>query len=364
MRSQQYRIAIDTSPLYVAPAGIARGINGIFTGFKECDTQELDIRPFAWEVHNLDYRQPARMLKTLYREVFWASIIAPGKLKSNQIDLLHSPGIPIIRTPIKGIKHIVSLNDLAVVRHPERFRRWHLHISKVGMKRTMLADKVMCISQSTADEAIRLTDIDPKKLVVVHLASDWDADNLPRLERPVFEIPDEYFLFVGTLEPGKNLQLLIDVYRLAEERGIQLPPLVIVGVRREGVQKESSLYNKDQFIFSGRIPDAQLAWLYNNAQALLFPSKYEGFGIPLIEAMTLDCPIICSNVTSLGEVGGEAPIYTELTPDKFLSSITELLNNDSMRNEAIEAGREQSRKFSWKKTAAETIEVYKAVLGS
>ena len=364
MTSPKYRIAVDTSPLYVAPAGIARGINGIFSGFKACDCGGMDIQPFAWEVHNPEYKQPGRMLKTLYREVFWSNFLAPGKLKKNQVDLLHSPGIPIIRTPIDGIKTIVSLNDLAVVRHPERFRRWHLHISKVGLQRTKQADRVMCISQSTADEAIHLTDIDPKKLVVVHLASDWDIDNLPKLEKPTFQVPDDFFLFVGTLEPGKNLQLLIDVYQLAEERGINLPPLVIVGVRREGVQKESGLQNKDHFIFSGRIPDSQLAWLYSKARALLFPSKYEGFGIPLIEAMTLDCPVICSKVTSLGEVGGEAPIYAELTPESYLEAIRILLSNTNVRNEAIEAGRIQSRKFSWKKTAAETLDVYRSVLES
>lgn len=167
-----------------------------------------------------------------------------------------------------------------------------------------------------------------------------------------------FFLFVGTLEPGKNLQLLRDTYSLALDNDIHLPPLIVVGVRREGVQAESPAPALSSWIYTGRIPDNQLAWLYAHAKALLFPSIYEGFGIPIVEAMILKCPVICSRTSSLPEVANDAALYAELNPASFLAAIQLILKNQILRQELVDAGKSRAANFSWMKNARQILDLY------
>lgn len=355
-------VVLDTSPLYVTRAGVARYIKGLIKGFQSCQNSELKVTPYAWEVENFEFKQPTRLLRTFYREVLWSNLIAPQYIKSSGYSLLHSLGIPIIKVPIPGVKHVVTLHDMAPIRNPERFRKWHKYISKVGFKRTIDADAVICVSQFTADEAIECLGLNPKKIHVVHQASDWNPDALPQIEKPKFDLPSDFFLFVGTLEPGKNLQLLKDMYQIAKTRGVNLPPLVVVGVRREGVEKERDSEIDSNIIYAGRVSDSELAWLYSKAVALQFPSKYEGFGIPLLEAMTFGCPVICSKVASLGEVGGDAVIYAQMDPNSYLDVSLELIGNQKLRDSLIHAGLERCRSFSWERNASQVMDIYQSLI--
>ncbi len=360
-RPTSVRVAVDTSPIYVTRAGVARYVNGLTSAFEAVDHEGLAIEPLAWPVHNHDYGQPLRALRTLYREVFWAGVLAPRILRKSGYSILHSTGVPIVSLPV-GLKHVVTLHDLAPVRHPERFRRWHLAACRRGFERTRKADKVICISRFTADEGIKLIDLDPSRIEVVPQASDWCDGNLPPTQRPPLELPEDFFLFVGTLEPGKNLQLLREVYSLASARGLKLPSLIVVGVRREGVGEASMSGADDSWIYAGRVSDPELAWLYSRARALVFPSKYEGFGIPLVEAMVMGCPVICSQTTSLGEVAGEAAQYAELTPESFLMAMATLHSDLARRDELIEAGRKRATRYSWKKNAASVVDIYRSLV--
>jgi len=169
-------------------------------------------------------------------------------------------------------------------------------------------------------------------------------------------------LFVGSIEPGKNLALLKAAYTIAMARHIEVPPLVIVGVRWEGVAREDAPPAAWQYV--GYQPDATLCWLYHRALALVFPSKYEGFGLPVLEAMSLGCPVICSQVAGLPEVGGSAVWYADQTPEAYMNAMMELSRDDTIRKHLQEAGYRQSRKFSWRLCAQETCEVYRKIIQS
>ena len=117
------RVAIDTNGLYTTQAGVARYIRGLLRGLRQLRPSDCDYYELAWEVENFAYRQPQRALKTAYRELFWARAVAPAILKSRRTDLLHST-VNCLITPARGMKHVVSIMDLAFLRHPERFRRW------------------------------------------------------------------------------------------------------------------------------------------------------------------------------------------------------------------------------------------------
>lgn len=351
------KVAVDTSPIYVTKAGVARYVHGILDAFQKLNPPDFDIHSLAWKVENHDFAQPQRAFRTLYREMVWANMVAPQLITQGQFSILHSMGVPIINTP-RSARHVVTLHDLAPIRHPERFRRWHKAASQRGFQKTIHADKVICISQFTADEAMNLIGLPHEKIVVIHQASDWCDKPPSNIHPPPFALPDDFFLFVGTLEPGKNLQLLRDTYSLALDSNIHLPPLIVVGVRREGVQAESPAPALSSWIYTGRIPDNQLAWLYANAKALLFPSIYEGFGIPIVEAMILKCPVICSRTSSLPEVANDAALYAELNPASFLAAIQLILKNPILRQELVDAGKSRAANFSWMKNARQVLDLY------
>lgn len=356
------RIGLDTSALYVTRAGTARYIHGLIKGLQQVASSELEVFPFAWEVDNFDYRQPQRALKTFYREMVWGPFYAPRLLNRRQAQLLHSPALPLVRPP-RGIKEVVTLHDLALLSHPERFRRWHRISAQRALEKLDRADRIICISRFTADEAMSLLRLPAAKLVVIHNGCDFHADEaVPAEAKPAFPVPNEYFLFVGSLEPGKNLALLKEVYALAGAEGRALPPLLIVGARWEGVGNEGAP-SKD-WHYLGRQSDEVLVYLYRRALALAFPSKYEGFGLPVAEAMALGCPVICSPVASLPEVGGEAAYFSPLTAVGYLGAMRRVGGDAGLRSDLIRKGLVQAAKFSWKKCAQEVIATYRSVLNA
>jgi glycosyltransferase involved in cell wall biosynthesis len=347
------RIAVDTNGVYTTQAGVARYIRGLLGGLRRLSPPDLEVIPIAWEVENLAYRQPQRALKTFYRELIWAGFPARRRLRNHNVQILHATAGPLIRPP-RGIKEIVTLHDLAVFRHPERFRPWMRLSTQRRLRQIGRADHVICISRFTADEAMALLNLPAARITVIHNGCEFHRDEpAPAEQKPGFAVPDEYLLFVGSLEPGKNLSLLREVYALAETSGVPLPPLLIVGARWEGVGHEGSPPAGWQYL--GRQPDEALVYLYRHALGLAFPSRYEGFGFPVVEAMALGCPVICSPVASLPEVGEDAVLFTELTPAAYLSSMKRLVANSNLRNA-------QARKFSWTNCAAKVADVYRRVV--
>jgi glycosyltransferase involved in cell wall biosynthesis len=356
------RVGIDTNALYVTQAGTARYIHGLIKGLNQIAAPDVEVFPIAWQVENLQYRQPQRALKTFYRELIWARFNAPRLVEKNHIQLLHAAAGPLIHPP-RGIKEVATLLDLAILRHPERFRPWHRASARRRLQNLHRADRIICISRFTADEAMALLDLPAAKLAVIHCGSDFHPDEPPPPEaKPSFDVPAGFFLFVGSLEPGKNLALLKEVYALAEAEKRALPPLLIVGARWEGVGNEGA--PPKDWHYLGHLPDAVLVYLYRRALALLFPSKYEGFGLPVTEAMALGCPVICSPVASLPEVGGDAAMFTDMTPADYLKAMQRLSHETGLRDELIGKGLVQAAKFSWKKCAGDVLDVYRSVLNA
>jgi glycosyltransferase involved in cell wall biosynthesis len=349
------RVAIDTNGLFTGQAGVARAIRGLLSGLGRI-TPRLDHFHLAWKVENLAYDQPIRAIKTFYRELVWAKTVAPRKLIEQRADLYHAIGSYYVSTP-RSIRRVATLCDLAILRHPERFRPWHRWSETRRLAQLRNIDRIICISRFTADEAMRLLQLPARVLEVVYLGHELRAE-----EKPAFEVPGEFFLFVGSLEPGKNLVLLKETYRLAAAAGKYLPPLLIVGARWSGVGTEGQ--PPAGWHYLGRQTDEVLVYLYRRALALVFPSKYEGFGLPIVEALALGCPVICSRVASLPEVGGEAACYAELEPGSYLEKMRLLCSEPDVRQSLSELGPEQARGFTWDRCAQQTVEVYRKTLNS
>ncbi|HMO66955.1 MAG TPA: glycosyltransferase family 1 protein, partial [Verrucomicrobiota bacterium] len=305
------RVTLDTNALYTTQAGVPRYGRGGFHGLGGLAEPESARRRLAWEVPNLEFRQPARAWRTAYRELVWTWAVARPALRRERPDVFHSTIQPLV-VPPRGMPHVGTLHDLAILEHPERFRWWHRRASVSRLRRYRRMDRVICISRFTADAAVRLLGLAPQRVVVVH--NGTDMTEAAAEQAPDFPVPAEVFLFVGSLEPGKNLALLRETYKLARRAGRELPPLLIVGARWSGVAGEGA--PPANWHYLGRQPDGVLIHLYRRALALAFPSKYEGFGLPVAEAMQLGCPVVCSPVASLPEVAGDAALFVPSRPPR------------------------------------------------
>lgn len=351
------RVAVDTNALYTTRAGVSRYVRGLLAGLRRvAPTADWSFTEFAWPVDNFGFRQPWRALRTLYRELIWTTLPARAELRRSRADLLHSTGTPLLHAP-SPVRHVVTVHDIGFLRFPERFRGWHRRMAIAGLERTRSADRVLCISRHTADEMIRLAGFDHRQLEVVHNGCDFD-DSSPETKPGLPELPEEYFLFVGSLEPGKNLGLLRAMYEQARAQGQNLPDLVIVGARFHGLAGEGS--PPAGWHYLGHLPDSALVWLYRRAIALLFPTKYEGFGLPAAEAMRLGCPVICSPVSSLPEVVGDAALLPSQTPEAYLSAVQRLMSEAGLRQHLVTLGRGRSAAFTWDTCARGTLEVYRS----
>ena len=344
------KVAVETSALYTSRAGVARYVRGLLQGVQAVQPADVQVAELGWPVENFGFAQPQRALKTLAREWGWAKCVAPVRLRD--IDVLHHTALPIIPF-VRRIRHVVTLHDLALLRTPERFRPWQRSAGLRRLRRVARADKVIAVSRFTADEAMALLDLPAQRLEVVHEAA-WPAQTGTPLTMP---LPPEYFLFVGSLEPGKNLALLRQIYAGATGR---LAPLVVVGVRWSGVAHEGP--PPADWHFYGHADDGQLATLYRGAKALLFPSLYEGFGLPVLEAMAHGCPVLCGPVASLPEVGDDAAAYAELNPAAYGAAMQRLVADEGWRNELREAGLKRAALFSWEKCARETLAIYRSLI--
>jgi glycosyltransferase involved in cell wall biosynthesis len=349
------RVAIDTSVLYTTQAGMARYIRGMIEGLRALNPADCEFLELGWPVENFAYQQPQRALKTVYREFLWAPWLAPAELRRRGADVLHSTNNYFVPPP-RGVRNVITIPDVAFLRHPERFRRWQLWNGTRRLRKAAGGDLITCISRFSADEAIALLGLQASRVHVTYCGCEY-IDKPPAERAPAFEVPPEFFLFVGSLEPGKNLALLRQVYELAARRGETLPPLMIVGARWVGTAEEGQ--PPAQWHYLGRQPDEVLVHLYRRARALLFPSKYEGFGLPVVEAMALDCPVICARIASLPEVGGDAACYVALEPEDYLKGVLRVLREPSYREDLVGRGRVQCRRFSLRRCAEDTLAVYR-----
>ncbi len=352
------KVAIDTNSRHTTRAGTTRYLEGLLRGLKQISSSVLHVEEISWPIDNLSYKQPQRSLKTAYRELVWPWLVARPQIAKSKPDVFHSP-TGFFVTPPDNVPHVVTLHDLAMLRHPERFRKWQRFSGPYRLRKLIDSNHIIAISKFTADEAVKLLGIPPRLLSIIHHGCDFSHDSSECAPRS-FSVPSSFFLFVGSLEPGKNLNLLRECYLLAEKNALCLPPLVVVGARWYGVKHEGRW--PVSWIQAGRISDSELVYLYRRAMALLFPSKYEGFGFPLLEAMTLGCPVVCSRLASLPEVSGEAALYSELSPMPFLDAMRFILANESYRSDLVAAGRERAAQFSWSKCASETVNIYKNVI--
>ncbi|MEK7502233.1 MAG: glycosyltransferase family 1 protein [Patescibacteria group bacterium] len=295
----------------------------------------------------------------------WTLVALSKKLffDKEKIDVFFSPThyLPFF----VGKRSVISILDVSYLRFPELFKKRDLYQLKLwGGYSIKKAKKIITISNSSRNDIIKEYGVSGKKVIVVYpgIKSEtnlkFKMQNSKLLEEK-FDIKGEYILFVGTLQPRKNIEKLIEALTIVKNKNLEL---VIVGKKGwmyEDILSAPIKYKvSDRVKFLDNVNDEDLPSFYKNADCFVLPSLYEGFGLPILEAMQYGCPVLASNVSSLPEAGGDAAIYFDpQNTEDIAEKIDKVTSDEKFRTEMIQKGYEQVKKFSWEKTARETLKV-------
>jgi glycosyltransferase involved in cell wall biosynthesis len=264
--------------------------------------------------------------------------------------------------------NVVTIHDITFDVLPHRYtasRRWYMRaITRLGLLR---ADAVIVPSSWVRSALVRRYGVRPERVYAVPLAPPVgmapvrDPGRLADVQAR-YQLPDRFLLSVGTLEPGKNRETLTRTLALAHQRGLRLP-LVVVGQR--GWLNDSGAEDKSiaHITYLGYVPDEDLPALYTRAEALLFPSWLEGFGLPPLEALACGTPVISSRRPAMTEVLADAALFADpRDPKAWADSIDRLIDDRALREKLIAQGLKRASSFSWERSARETLDVYAAAL--
>ena len=318
------RIAIDVSPLRQTRAGTARYLLGLLPHLERL----VDVQRVAWG--------GGGRVAAVARDAVWYPLVLPRRARP--ADVLHCP---TFRGPMRSTTPlVVTVHDLAIVRHPEAFNRWTRTYSRIAVPRVVKnADCVIAVSEFTKRELVELLAVDESRVrVVPNAVGEAFA---PDGERTA----GDYVLAVGTLEPRKNLPRLARAARRAD-----------VELRVAGPQGWGSV-SAEGATFLGFVPDDELARLYRGALCVAYPSLYEGFGIPVLEALACGAPVVTSAGTAMAEIADGAAVLVDPHDEESIAAgIREAI---ARREELARKGPEIARGYSWARSAEQTAAVYR-----
>jgi glycosyltransferase involved in cell wall biosynthesis len=326
------RAGIDLTPLALSRAGTARHIRSLLAALEP--EPDLELRRYA-------FGGDARALVPV-RDLAWYLAALPALARRDRLDVLHCP---TVRAPVRSsVPLVVTVHDLATLRHPETFNAWTRHYTRALLPRVMrAATRVIAVSEFTRRELVELLDVPPEKIRVI-----------PNAVGPPFEPAGpveggDYVLAVSTLEPRKNFPRLVEAFRRAELNGCKL---VVAGGRGWGdVQLD------DGVRWLGEVGDEALARLYRGARCVAYVSLYEGFGLPVLEAMACGAPVVAASSDVTREVADDAAVLVDpLDPDAIARGLVEAIGR---RDELAPLGLERARRFDWAEVGRATLEVYR-----
>ncbi len=334
------------------------------SSYKDRFHQE-ELPPFS-QCEFRDARYPVKLMNFLWHKVGWPPLDSFFK---TELDLTHSP-IPLL-LPTKGNK-IVTVYDLFFMDFPDfvqgEARKNFAQRIESSLHR---ADGILVISQFVKDQIISRFFLNEDKIKVVYLGVDPDYSKKPsvaqtEIVKKKYGLPSNFILFVGAIEPRKNLVKLIEAMGVIRDKSYDVP-LVIVG--KKGMDylnlknKIEDINLQSKVLFLNYLPEGDLKALYHLASCLVFPSFCEGFGLPLVEAMASECPLVISRAPALPEIALDAALYFHPeNVEEMAGQIITVLDDEDKRKNLIEKGNQRVRDFSWTQTAENTLNFYRSVL--
>jgi glycosyltransferase involved in cell wall biosynthesis len=290
-----------------------------------------------------------------------------AELRRNRVDVLH---VQFTAPPFSPCPVVVSIHDLSFEHLPETFKRRSRMQLRLTVRRSARnAAQVIALSEHARADLIATYNLRPEKVNVVPLAAPErfapvrDDNELQRV-RQIYGIDRDYLLSVGSIQPRKNLRRLIEAYSLLRQQQPEgkLPQLVLVG-KNAWLYGETLQLLKDRdlgsIVLTGYVPEADLPALYSGALCFIYPSYFEGFGLPPLEAMKCGAPVIVGNKTSLPEVVGDAALMIDpFDVSAIAAAIQKVISDSDFRSELRVKGMQRAKQFNWKETARRTLAVY------
>jgi glycosyltransferase involved in cell wall biosynthesis len=369
------RIGIDARLVYYSRAGIGQYIIHLTRALAHLDTPDdhfvllqsrkdrtkiVENHQFSrvslWTPSHHRLEQPALRFETA----------------RSGLDLLHSPDfIPPFK---RSYKSVITVHDLAFLLYPQfmtaESARYYGQVDQ-AVRNT---DHIIAVSKATKQDLISLLGVPSEKITVIYEGCNPAYQCIDRQKAQAFchktwDLDENFIFFIGTLEPRKNIPTLLRAYRLLRDQYKRQEKLVLAGSKgwlfEEVEQTIKDLNLVDDVILIGRVEDTWVNYLYNAASMLVFPSFYEGFGLPPLEAMTCGTPVIVSKIKVMPEVVGDAALMIDPhDPENLAIAMHRLLIDEDLRSELIAKGLKRAAKFSWEQAACETLKIYHKVGGN
>lgn len=362
------RIGIDARLAYYQQAGITRYTLQLIEALARNDTED--------EFHILQdsrNRTPILVHPSFVRRPVYTpahhrleQVTLPIEVSLMGLDLLHSPDFipPLCRT----CRSVITIHDLDFLLYPQTLTREAARYYGQIDQAVRRADAIIAVSHATKQDVIRLLGVPEHRVTVIYEAPSsffrpLDDSTLGARVREEFGIDGEFMLFVSTIEPRKNVPTLLRAFRKLLDGYRADIKLVLAGrpgwLCEDVYQLVRELRLESDALFVGRVSDEQLLWLYNAARLLVWPSLYEGFGLPPLEAMACGTPVIVSNTSSLPEVVADAGLLVNPHDAEELTvAMWRLLTDDRLRQSLVEKGFRRAGSFSWDRAAKETLALY------
>jgi glycosyltransferase involved in cell wall biosynthesis len=373
------RICINASPAVHHIAGLGRYTQELMAALLDIDSENEYVafynRPSEARVDPPLDRLPHLTTNLDTKPWRMSALVAhfariPQDRLFPAIDLFHATDHLLPR--LTRAKSVFTLHDLVFRFYPHTHKplnRWFLTLTMPRFLRA--ADAVIAVSESTKRDAIQAYGIDEAKITVIY---EGVSDHFRRVSpeaivavRHKYSLPDEFILSLGTIEPRKNLTSLLEAYHTLRNEG---SPLGLVIVGKKGwlysgfFNRMHELGLEHDVVFPGFVPDEDLPALYSTADLFVFPSLYEGFGLPVLEALACGTPVVASNASSLPEVAGEAALLVDPSSvEALVRAVKDVLGNRELREDLRERGPKQAARFNWQRAARDTLAVYTSLLG-
>ncbi|MCC5620836.1 glycosyltransferase family 1 protein [Nostoc sp. CHAB 5715] len=382
-------IAIDATSLTIQPSGIGLYVyNLIYTLYALQNSENFQMRIvyqprlknwlmgrlIATNLINLDtqvYTLPVPVSVSHILSKFPNPIISYYENYLGFPDIIH--GTDHVVYPCAKSLKIMTIHDLTYIKYPN-FVNWIVRSYTDRIRQCLKwTDLIITVSESSKKDIIEYFQVEPEKIYVTPLASRYNpdylsAENILNIEKQVeHDFSQPYLLFVSTIEPRKNINAVILAFNFLKTKYKIEHQLVLIG--KKGWKYEpifmaiENSHWKNQIHHFDYLSDELVALFYSRADVFVYPSHYEGFGLPILEAMMLGTPVVTSNTSSIPEVTGDAAILIDPNdPIQLAEAILKVISDSQLRQDLIEKGKARAKLFSWERTAKETLKAYRSIL--
>lgn len=373
------RIGIEGRTLQQERYGVARYLLNLLREWIKIDSGDQFVVYLSKPIELLEFSAPNLEYKVIplprfLPSVAWRHFLLPLSMWKDKVDLHFSPSyfLPLFQV----CPCVVVVHDITFRVHPEWFimdRRFRY--DKIFWGKVRKADRIITVSEHSKSDIVNYLDVDPEKVIVIYEAADErfcpveDRESLKGV-RVKYGLEENFIFTIGSIHTRRNLERLIEALCMVKGKLGKVPVLLIVGIPApfsppvdiQEIARSCGL--EKRVVHIPYVPEEDLLLLYNACDFFVYPSLYEGFGLPVIEAMACGKPVACSRATSLPEVAGEAALYFDpLDTESMAEAIEKLLLDDKLRGELGRAGLRRASSFSWRRAAKETLEVFREVAG-